>query len=84
MKQVDADTAGNGSLDADRQIDMGVDMDMANIDAIANEIRSGCRCRNENLKVELVWIRNSADRAIYIVDKCYCTDNNASTLQSIE
>lgn len=77
MKQVDAETAGIGSLNDNRQIDIGVDMDMANIDANANEIRCGCRCRDENLNVELMRIRNSADRAIYIVNKCYCTDNNA-------
>lgn len=63
---------------------MGMDLGVENIDTNANDIQCRCRCRDENLKVTLVRIRDSADRAIYLMDTCCCSDINASNQQSIE
>lgn len=53
-------------------IDMGVDMGLDDFDAnAANKVH--CRCRDEKLRSKLVQIRESADHAVRIMDKCCCS-----------
>lgn len=63
----------------DMGIDVGVDIEDENFDSNGNIVR--CRCRDENLKLTLLKIRDSVDRAIYIMETCCCDDKSASSGQ---